>query len=158
GCQGKKCLAWSARESEKTKVVRAGCVAQPKNAELRLGENADRQYHHVASGKLQPLLERVRGMIVQHASEDIFLLEDELAAKEDRSGKFLGYRLTERFQFGDEIHPQGITVLGIPTQAVRIFDETLERLLGFPFEPLHFSLTFELASVNDTDGNQYDIF
>ena len=78
-------------ERSENKVVHAEYAAQRTSAALCLGENADRQYHHVASGKLQPLLKRVRGVIVEHACEDIFLFKNQLAAKKDNARKLLSH-------------------------------------------------------------------
>src|SRR6185295_13825952 len=89
GCQGKKRLVCVERETENRNWVRAENAAPSSSATLCLGENADRQYHHVASGKLQPLLQRVRGVIVEHASEDIFLFKNQLAAKKHNARKLL---------------------------------------------------------------------
>src|SRR6266403_721148 len=110
-----------------------GARIKTKNVACRytlwIGENPDWQNHHIVAGELQALLQRQRCMIVQPTSEKVFLLKNQRAAEKYGARKFLRDRFAELFQLGDQIDRQAIARFGVPAQAARVLDETLEIVL-----------------------------
>src|SRR4029453_4775370 len=89
-------------------------------------EDADGQNHHIQALELESLLQSEGGVVMEQASQNVFLLENQFSGKENGPGKFTRYGPAQLFQFLDEIGSEGIAVLGIPTQTVAKVHETLE--------------------------------
>src|SRR6185503_12456033 len=109
------------------------------------------------AGELQLLLQSKRGMVMQNAGKKIFFLEYELAAEKHRARKLFGYRLAELFELFDQINPEPAPVLGIPTETGGEIDKALEIFFDFPFEIFNFRVAFELAGIDDPDGNENNV-
>jgi hypothetical protein len=121
-------------------------------------KDPNRQDHHVTAGELQALLQSEGRVIVQQPGKKVFFLEYQLAAEEHGARKLLRHRGAQRFQFGNKIDAQVIAVFGVPAETIREFHQALEILLGVLPQAFDFLAPFELAGVDDADGNEDDIF